>query len=50
MNDRDEEDHTCSNCQGTGECPSCCGEGEDDCPECEGSGVCDDCGGTGEVL
>ena len=38
----------CTECDGTGDCDSCGGEGTD-CDTCDGTGDCISCGGDGEV-
>ena len=47
-----QEEFTCTQCQGSGDCTSCFGTGEGydgggDCHSCNGSGKCYKCMGTG---
>ena len=37
----------CEMCDGTGECPECDDEFNDECDICGGNGVCPECGGIG---
>jgi HK97 family phage major capsid protein len=42
--------HLCGDCEGTGDCADCDGEGKNDgerCAECDGKGRCADCNGNG---
>lgn len=45
-----QQEFTCTQCQGSGDCTSCFGTGEGydgDCHSCNGSGECYKCMGTG---